>query len=400
MQDCDEQARETRVPREPDASLSEAILRISASLDLGTVLREVVDTARLLTRARYAIIATIDEAGQPQEFVASGFTPDEQRLVVEGPPALRFFKHLRDLPGPLRLTDLPAYSRSLGHAPDLALSKTFQAMPMRHRGVHVGAFFLAEKEGGLAFTADDEQIVVLFASQAAAAIVNAHTHRDEQRARADVEALVETSPVGVVVAAEPHGRLLCRAACCPVLRLRTRHRAGGTPRWRRRTGRHRQVRAVRRPAQTRNRTRVRMRVGHIGLASRRESTRAVGTTHLVTNDRGHAGPVAKGQVAQHRSPAQGVPQCLFPPAGGGCADRRRGRHVRAGDVGGHASGLSALTVGKAGCGASDRARYGSEHSHEFPLPTRGRSVTGLGDSSRAGTRAAERGRRSGVNMLA
>ena len=184
MQDCDEQARETRVPREPDASLSAAILRISASLDLGTVLREVVDSARLLTRARYAIIATIDEAGQ--EFVASGFTPDEQRLVVEWPPALRFFKHLRDLPGPLRLTDLPAYIRSLGHAPDLALSKTFQAMPMRHRGVHVGAFFLAEKEGGLAFTADDEQIVVLFASQAAAAIVNARTHRDEQRARADL----------------------------------------------------------------------------------------------------------------------------------------------------------------------------------------------------------------------
>ena len=101
--------------------------------------------------------------------------------------------------GPLRLTDLPAYIRSLGHAPDLALSKTFQATPMRHYGVHVGAFFLGEKEGGSEFTADDEEMLVLFASQAAAAIVNARTHRDEQRARADLEALVETSPVGVVV---------------------------------------------------------------------------------------------------------------------------------------------------------------------------------------------------------
>ena len=63
MQDCDEQARETQVPGEPDASMSAAILRISASLDLGTVLREVVDSARVLTRARYAFIATIDEAG-------------------------------------------------------------------------------------------------------------------------------------------------------------------------------------------------------------------------------------------------------------------------------------------------------------------------------------------------
>ena len=40
---------------------------------------------------------------------------------------------------------------------------------------------------------------MLFASQAATAIANARTHRAEQRARADLEALVETSPVGVVV---------------------------------------------------------------------------------------------------------------------------------------------------------------------------------------------------------
>ena len=70
---------------------------------------------------------------------------------------------------------------------------------MRHRGKHVGGFFLGEKEGGGGFTDEDEEVLVLFASQAAAVIANARTHRDEQRARADLEALVETSPVGVVV---------------------------------------------------------------------------------------------------------------------------------------------------------------------------------------------------------
>ena len=67
------------------------------------------------------------------------------------------------------------------------------------RGVHVGNFFLAEKEGGREFTSEDEEVLVLFASQAATAIASARTHRDEQRARADLEALVDTSPVGVVV---------------------------------------------------------------------------------------------------------------------------------------------------------------------------------------------------------
>ena len=74
-----------------------------------------------------------------------------------------------------------------------------QATPMRHRGRHVGTFFLGDKAGGQAFTRRDEEVLVLFASQAATAIANARVHRDEQRARADLEALVDTSPVGVVV---------------------------------------------------------------------------------------------------------------------------------------------------------------------------------------------------------
>ena len=58
---------------------------------------------------------------------------------------------------------------------------------------------VVEKEGGEAFTDEDEEILMLFASQAATAIANARTYRAERRARADLEALIETSPVGVVV---------------------------------------------------------------------------------------------------------------------------------------------------------------------------------------------------------
>ena len=185
--------------RERISSLSAAILRISASLDVRTVLREVVDSARALTAARYGLITTVDEAGRPHEFVISGLTPDEERRLLEWPHGLRLFEHLRDLPGPLRLADLPAWIRSLGYSPDLGVSKTLQTTPMRHRGAHVGNFFLGEKEGGREFTAGDEEVLVLFAAQAAAAIANARTHRDEQRARADLEAVVETTPVGVAV---------------------------------------------------------------------------------------------------------------------------------------------------------------------------------------------------------
>jgi len=206
VNEAGEPGHEVEALRERISALSAAILRISASLDVTTVLQEAVDGARVLTAARYGIITTIDEAGEVREFVTSGFTPEEKHQFVDWPDGPKLFAHFRDLPGPVRLTDLPALVHSLGFSPDLMRSRTFQGTPMRHRDVHVGNFFLAEKEGAPAFTDEDEEILLLFASQAATAIVNARTHRDEQRARADLEALIETSPFGVVVFDARSGR--------------------------------------------------------------------------------------------------------------------------------------------------------------------------------------------------
>ena len=58
---------------------------------------------------------------------------------------------------------------------------------------------LETKNDGSEFSDNDEEVLTLFASQAAAAIVNARTYQAEQRARVDLEALIDTSPFGVVV---------------------------------------------------------------------------------------------------------------------------------------------------------------------------------------------------------
>ena len=199
MTGADDLRRENEVLRGRISRLSAAILRINASLDLDTVLHEVVESARALTGAGYGVITTVDDAGQPQDYVTSGFTAAEQQQMEAWPDGPRLFKHLCDLPGTLRLPNFADYMRSLGYSPDPMLSMPLQGTPMHHRDVHVGSFFLGGKEDGEEFTEEDEEVLVLFASQAAAAIVNARTHRDERRARADLEALIETSPVGVVV---------------------------------------------------------------------------------------------------------------------------------------------------------------------------------------------------------
>ena len=175
------------------------MLRISASLDLETVLQEVADGACELTGARCGCIVTVDESGTPGDFFTSGLTEDEHRRVAAWPDGRRLFEQLRSLPGPFRLPDFAAFVRSLGVTWDLVLSSACMSTPLRHLGVDVGNFFLGDKEGQAEFTDEDEEVLLLFAAQAAAAIVNARTFRAEQRARADVETLVETSPIGVVV---------------------------------------------------------------------------------------------------------------------------------------------------------------------------------------------------------
>ena len=206
MHDPDDLRGALTAARARTAALSAAIARTNASLDLATVLGEAADTARALTSARYGIITTVDAAGAVREFVTSGFTPEEKHQFAAWPDGPRLFAHLRDLPGPVRLADLPDYVRALGFSADLMRSRTFLGTPMRHRDVHVGHFFLAGKESAPEFTGEDEEVLMLFASQAAAAIANARAHHDEQRARADLEALVETSPVGVVVFDAGSGR--------------------------------------------------------------------------------------------------------------------------------------------------------------------------------------------------
>ena len=199
MNNHHERGRRNETPKGQVSPLAAALLRISASLDLETVLREVVESARALTGSRYGYIATIDEKGEPQNSVFSGLTEAEDRWVAQWVQQPRLLKQLRDLETPLRVPDLRAYVRSLGCSSEGLRHGSLQGTPMRHRGVRVGSFFLLQKEGEEEFTSEDEEVLVVFASQAASAIAHARAFRDEQRARADLEALVETSPVGVVV---------------------------------------------------------------------------------------------------------------------------------------------------------------------------------------------------------
>ena len=194
--------KENQALRQRLSRLGEASLRINESLDFDNVLQGVLDSARSLTGARYGVITLLDDGGRIQDFLYSGLTPEESRQFAELPNGMLFFEQLSRISEPLRLRDFHGYVRELGlpeFRPPMAVSAPlpFLAAPLRHRGEGVGGIYVGEKE--LEFTAEDEETLVMFATQAALVIANARRHRDEQRARADLETLVNTTPVGVLV---------------------------------------------------------------------------------------------------------------------------------------------------------------------------------------------------------
>ena len=190
---------ETEALRSRLSRLSEASLRITETLDLDTILQGVIDGARSLTGARYGALLIFDDAGRMQDLVTSGMTPEERRRLGALPKGLGLLGYLSEIEGPLRLAEIASHPSSVGFPEGHPPMKTFLGAPVRHRGERLGNIYLTEKEGGQEFTPEDEETLVMFASQAALTVSNARRFRDEQQVRADLEALINTSPVGILI---------------------------------------------------------------------------------------------------------------------------------------------------------------------------------------------------------
>ena len=197
----DDRDREIQALKDRLSRMSRASLRINESLDFDSVLQEVVDSARALTGSRYAALTIHGGEGELPYFIVSGITPEEQQGLWDMPQGRQFFDYLSRLETPLRVADVSEYFQAL-ETPEFLPSVPVTSLlvtPIRHAGARVGTIYLSRGEEGGEFTPEDEDIVVMFASQAALVIVNARRHREEQRARTDMETLVDTSPVAVLV---------------------------------------------------------------------------------------------------------------------------------------------------------------------------------------------------------
>ncbi|MFQ6026714.1 MAG: ATP-binding protein [Dehalococcoidia bacterium] len=188
--------------------LADLNLRITSSLDLPTVLQDVVDAACELTGARYGALAVFDANSQLQQFMTYGISREEEDQIGSRPQGLGILGWLQELQEPLRLADLGAHPKSTGFPANHPTMKTFLGAPLRFGEERLGNLYLTEKAGGAEFTAEDETLLVHFATQAATAIHNAQLHQRAEAERQRLGVLVDTSPVGVFVCDAATGQVL------------------------------------------------------------------------------------------------------------------------------------------------------------------------------------------------
>ena len=197
-------------------------LSINSSLELPVVLQKVVNAACRLTEARYGALAVFGPDDGLLEFVTWGISSEERQKIGRMPEGLGILGWLRHSKQPLRLADLKEHPRSSGFPPNHPTMKTFLGSPILYRDENLGNLYLTEKQGGKEFSPEDEDLLKMFTSQAAMAIRNARLHQDVEEditahkaveeslnaERQRLEALVNSSPVGVLVVEAGSERIL------------------------------------------------------------------------------------------------------------------------------------------------------------------------------------------------
>ncbi|HMC04667.1 MAG TPA: GAF domain-containing protein [Actinomycetota bacterium] len=157
--------------------LVDAVISLSADLELATVLQRIIDAAMDLVDARYGAIGVLDESRSGlAEFVTAGIDADTHRLIGDLPKGHGILGLLIADPRPLRLPDLREHPDSYGFPPHHPPMRSFLGVPILVRQEVFGNLYLTDKRSGEAFTDIDEELTVALAGAAGVAIENARLH--------------------------------------------------------------------------------------------------------------------------------------------------------------------------------------------------------------------------------
>lgn len=157
--------------------LVDAVLSISADLDLSAVLRRIIDAATDLVDARYGALGVLDETRTSlAQFVTTGLDDDTYHAIGDLPRGHGILGLLIVEPKPIRLPDLREHPDSYGFPPHHPPMRSFLGVPIVVRQEVFGNLYLTDKRSAEVFSDIDEELTVALAGAAAVAIENARLH--------------------------------------------------------------------------------------------------------------------------------------------------------------------------------------------------------------------------------
>ncbi|MFA9429006.1 GAF domain-containing protein [Egicoccus sp. AB-alg2] len=195
--------------------LLDAVLAVTADLDLEAVLGRVVEAACELVGARYGALGVISADGDGlSAFVHRGVDEATAQAIGHLPEGRGVLGLLIEQPEPVRLDDITDHPMSYGFPANHPPMHSFLGAPVRVRGRAFGNLYLAEKRGGGPFTQEDEDLVVGLAAVAGTAIEHARLYDElSQRERwRDAVLEVTTSALTGAPLAEVRDRIASFAA--------------------------------------------------------------------------------------------------------------------------------------------------------------------------------------------
>jgi signal transduction histidine kinase len=195
--------------------LIDAMLAVTAGLDLEQTLQTIVRTAMQLVNARYGALG-VRAAGSErilERFIYRGIDDATRALIGPLPSGQGVLGLLFETPEPVRIENVSQHPASVGFPPNHPPMRTFLGVSIRIRDQVFGNLYLTEKAGGLGFSADDVVLVSALAGAAGIAIENARLYQAARTRQIWIEATrdISTSLLAGEDPAVVHGQIVERA---------------------------------------------------------------------------------------------------------------------------------------------------------------------------------------------
>lgn len=158
-------------------ALHRATLSLFSDLSLDGVLRRVIHAAQELADARYAALGIPDGDGGLETFLTTGITEAEIEAIERHPRGDGLLGEMLRNGVSIRLEQIASHPRSVGFPAGHPEMGSFLGVPIAAYGRPIGQIYLTNKQSAPEFSIQDQRLIEMLASHAAAAIENARLYQ-------------------------------------------------------------------------------------------------------------------------------------------------------------------------------------------------------------------------------